>query len=62
MCIIPSKFLTHLFQSDGWAYGLARDYLFSYAQKLQFSRFMSGQILCGKRLSWWHKKELSYES
>ncbi len=56
-----SKWLTPLFQSNSWAFGLLRDYVFSYAQRLQISRFLSGHILCGKRTSWWHKKELDYE-
>jgi 2-polyprenyl-6-methoxyphenol hydroxylase-like FAD-dependent oxidoreductase len=56
-----SKWLTPLFQSNGWAYGLLRDYVISFGQRLQMSRFLSGHILCGKRTSWWHKKELDYE-
>lgn len=56
-----SRFLTPLFQSDKLTCGLIRDYIFSYSQKLKYSQFMSSQILCGKRLSWWNKKELSYE-
>lgn len=55
-----SKFLTPLFQSDKMMCGLVRDYMFSYSQKLSFSRYMSSQILCGRKINWWSKKEIKY--
>lgn len=56
-----SKFLTPLFQSDCSTYGFLRDHMFTISQKLPFSRSLSSQILAGKKLSWFSKKELSYE-
>lgn len=56
-----SKFLTPLFQSDNWQYGLIRDCLFTVSQKLSFSRVMSSHILYGKRVSWLSKKELNLD-
>jgi 2-polyprenyl-6-methoxyphenol hydroxylase-like FAD-dependent oxidoreductase len=56
-----SKFLTPLFQSDRFTCGLVRDTAFAWAQRLPLTRAISGHILCGKRTSWWRRKELDYE-
>lgn len=53
-----SKFLTPLFQSDSVSYGLVRDYIFSYSQKLKLSRQFSSRILCGRKTSWLLNKEI----
>ena len=55
-----SKFLTSLYQSDQHIYGLFRDILFTISKQLKFSRRMSSEILCGKRISWIRNKEIEY--
>ena len=54
-----SQFLTPLFQSDNWVYGWFRDKLFSISLKFKWSRKISSSILCGKRISWFNKKEIN---
>jgi 2-polyprenyl-6-methoxyphenol hydroxylase-like FAD-dependent oxidoreductase len=55
-----SRFLTPLFQSDWVIYGVLRDILFSISRRLSFSKKMSSQILSGRRMSWFKKKEITY--
>ena len=53
-----SQFLTPLFQSDNLAYGWFRDKLFTISLKFKWSRKISSSILCGRRISWFNKKEI----
>ncbi|CAF0792256.1 unnamed protein product [Adineta ricciae] len=55
-----SKFLTPLYQSDRQIYGRFRDLLFTISKQIKFSRRMSSEILCGKRISWIRNKEIQY--
>ena len=55
-----SQFLTPLYQSDRQLYGRFRDLLFTIAKQLTFSKKISSQILCGKRISWIRNKEIEY--
>jgi 2-polyprenyl-6-methoxyphenol hydroxylase-like FAD-dependent oxidoreductase len=55
-----SKFLTPLYQSDREFYGRFRDLLFTISKQMKFSRKISSEILCGKRISWIRNKEIQY--
>lgn len=55
-----SQFLTPLYQSDQQFYGRFRDILFTISKHMTFSRKISSQILCGKRISWIRNKEIQY--
>lgn len=55
-----SKLLTPLYQSEYQFYGRFRDVLFFTAKHMKFSRFISSQILCGRKNSWIRNKEINY--
>jgi 2-polyprenyl-6-methoxyphenol hydroxylase-like FAD-dependent oxidoreductase len=55
-----SKFLTPFFQSENLLNGIIRDSIFSIGQYLPPIKYMSSQILVGKKQHWFNKEEIKY--